>query len=62
MPHRIDAQKIADGQVAREAIKAAITRLQQIETLMAGAPTTAQTRTAIKDLATYVRHIIRVMT
>lgn len=62
MPHRIDAAKITDTQTAQTAIAAAVTRLQAIETLMAGAPTTAQTRAAIADLAKFMRHIIRVVT
>lgn len=61
MPHRIDPTKISDISQARTAVKAALARLDQIVAGIDGA-TTAQTKTAIKDMAVYLKHIIKVIT
>lgn len=60
--HRIDQVKITDTKTAQTAIAAALTRLQQIETLMSGAATTAQIRAAVLDISKYIRHIIKIVT
>jgi hypothetical protein len=60
MPHKIDTVKIADVGVSKAAILAAVTRLTQIET--ATTATSAQQLAAIKNLATYMKAIIKVLT
>ena len=59
--HRMDQIKLDEVNTARTAIAAAITRLQQIEA-GASTATTAQMRTAIADMAKYMRHIIKIVT
>lgn len=58
---RIDTTAIAEKKVARTAIAAAITRLQLIESSYATA-TTAQKNQAIKDMAGYLKHVIKLVT
>lgn len=62
MAHRRDSTIITEGQTAaqlRESARKAITRLQAIEAL--SSPTNAQVVAAVKDLATYERHLIRIV-
>jgi hypothetical protein len=60
MPHKIDQTKIADIDVSRKAVAAAGARLTQIET--AATATNAQLLAAVKDMAKFMKHIIKVLT
>ncbi len=60
MAHKFDLADYTDQQAVIAAAKTAVTRLQQIEANVVGA-TTANTQAAIKDMATYERHLIRLV-
>jgi hypothetical protein len=61
MAHRIDPQRIADSRTAKTAVTAVVTRLQAIENQV-GNFTLTTASAAIKDMARYLRHIIKLVT
>jgi hypothetical protein len=60
MAHKHNPASYTDRQTVITAARNAIARLQQIEANVEGA-NTAQTQTAIKDMAGYERHLIRLV-
>lgn len=60
MVHRFNPTEYAGRKQTIEAAKAAVARLQQIEANI-DAATTAQLKAALKDIATYERHLIRIV-
>lgn len=60
MAHKFNPTEYADRKHTIEAAKAAVARLQQIEANI-DAATTAQLKAALKDMARYERHLIRIV-
>ena len=61
MAHRFDVTKYTERNSSLTAARNAVTRLNEIINNIDGA-TTAQVKDGIKDLATYEKHIIKVLT
>jgi hypothetical protein len=57
---RFNPTKYSGRKAQIDAARNAITRLQQIEANIVGS-TAAQTQQAVKDIATYERHLIRIV-
>ena len=57
---KFDPAKYATRKTRLEAARTAVTRLEQIEANIEGA-NLANSQTAIKDMATYEKHLIRIV-
>jgi len=60
LQHRHDPAAVAQRKQQRQAVRNAMTRLQQIEDNVEGA-NTAQTQAAIRDMAKYMQRLIRML-